>query len=76
MWALYGHSKGCYGIPSEDTMVARFTTEKDALAYIRASELKNPTRDRRYRAGSLLQGYDDAWVDWDDEVEVSVDPTL
>lgn len=76
MWALYGHSKGRYGIPSEDTMVARFTTEKDALSYIQLSELKNPTRDRRYRAGSLLQGYDDAWVDWDDEIEVPIDPTF
>lgn len=76
MWALYGHTSETYTSRSDDTVVARFTTEQDALAYIRASELASPTRDRRYRVGSLLHGYDDASVEWEDHFEVPVDPKL
>ena len=74
MWALYAHAP--YTSEADDTVVAWFTTEQNALAYIRASELKSPTRDSRYRAGSLLQGYDDAWVEWEGNFEVPIDPVL
>lgn len=76
VWALYGHTKPSYTSRSDDTLVAKFTNYEDAIQYIRDSELASPKPDRRYRIGSLLEGYDDACLEYEDELDVPINPVV
>lgn len=59
--------------PSEETRVATFSTEKLADAYLKKSRMKN---GKGFRKKSLLHRYDDAWVEYEDQVNVPHDPEL
>lgn len=66
-----------FGIEPSKVVVARFTTREAAEEYMKAARLKNGAPrfgDSPYRAASLLNGADDAWIEEEEDVEVPVDP--
>ena len=79
MFELYGvegeyHGEVLFG---EADLVATFSTEEKALAYVKKSRLKNSTLGNEFRFKSLLGGFYDAYVQEREEpLEVPHDPEL
>jgi hypothetical protein len=76
MFELYGVG-GLHLDEPIDALVATFSTEEKALAYVKKSRLKNPTRGKEFRFKSLLGGFYDAYVQEREEpLPVPHDPEL
>ena len=77
MFELYGCYYGkCATIPG-GVLLATFSTEKKALAYVKKSRLKYATHGKKFRSKSLLGDYWYAHVQEREEpLEVPHDPEL
>lgn len=76
MWVIIGEFKYGSGHGSEETVVARFSTEQLAKDYLEASKLKTQTWRKKFRGKSLLGHYSSAWVEWQDEDQPVLDPPI
>ncbi|HEC72046.1 MAG: hypothetical protein ACTSW7_01000 [Candidatus Thorarchaeota archaeon] len=69
MWVLYGVC-AFSGHPDEISSYAKFSSEELAREYIKKSSLKKPTRYTAFKAKSLLGGCCEAYVEYEDELDI------
>jgi len=74
MWVITATPYGDYsGRVPEPQPIAQFSSNKLAIEYLERSRLKNPTYHRRFKKTSILYTYQEAYVDYVDDLPL--DPT-